>query len=69
MLFQSYILGVLKVAKVEVDPVPCTIVNMDFFKKLFRQGELLLIVLQDKLSSRITAISVRKKLLYIMQYA
>ena len=25
-------------AKVEVDSVPCTIVNMDFFNKLFRQG-------------------------------
>ncbi|XP_028401795.1 cilia- and flagella-associated protein 300-like isoform X2 [Dendronephthya gigantea] len=31
-------LGILKAAKVEVDPVPCTIVNMDFFQKLFRQG-------------------------------
>ncbi|CAB4023729.1 Hypothetical predicted protein [Paramuricea clavata] len=31
-------LRVSKVAKVEVDSVPCTIVNMDLFNKLFRQG-------------------------------
>ena len=33
-------LGALKVAKVDVVSVPCTIVSMDFFNKLFRQGEL-----------------------------
>lgn len=35
-----FLLGACKVEKVDVESIPCTIVNMDFFKKLFTQGKL-----------------------------